>query len=146
MSCKNNRNGELPSCIEAKFDGPGCEDWDLCSGCADTLKKQLDETNRLYDERGRALKECETENAKFMRQIVDLKLALEIALPGTIHVLSGHVYGADDKLVEFVDGCARCRIEKLLTPDLKRKHEVCKGCGDVHCTCWAHEKSTEDLK
>ncbi len=40
--CKNNRDGELPSCIEAKFNGPGCEEWDLCFQCADTLKAERD--------------------------------------------------------------------------------------------------------
>lgn len=45
--------------------------------------------------------------------------------------------------------CSTGQIDKviaILMRSEKRKHEVCKGCGDVHCTCWAHEKSTEDLK
>lgn len=54
------------------------------------------------------------EKDALLLRLNEARLALEIAKPSTIHVLSGHVYGPDDKLVEFVDGCARCRIEKLL--------------------------------
>lgn len=54
---------------------------------------------------------------------------MEIAKPSTVHVVSGHVYGPDEKLVEFVDGCARCRIEKILATEVKMNPET------IWCTC-----------
>lgn len=63
---------------------------------------------------------CDGDTAKLELQLSEARLALEIAKPSTIHVYSGHVYGPDEKLVEFVDGCARCRIEKILTPEVKQ--------------------------
>lgn len=62
----------------------------------------------------------------------EMRLALEIAKPSTIHVLSGHVYGPDDKLAEFVDGCARCRIERILQQIEKRSDPVKKN-WDCNC-------------
>jgi hypothetical protein len=54
-------------------------------------------------------------------QNAEMRLALRIAKPSTIHVYSGHVYSTDGELVEFVDGCARCRIEKILESPLTDK-------------------------
>lgn len=77
-------------------------------------------------------------------QVSEMRLALEIAKPSTIHVYSGHVYGADDKLVEFVDGCARCRIEKILAEGSeKRHHEYCDSLDpfgrNKPCNCQGRE-------
>lgn len=48
--CKKSRDGADPSCLEAKFEGPGCEDWDLCAECADILKGRLDAANLQISE------------------------------------------------------------------------------------------------
>lgn len=72
-------------------------------------------------------------------QNAEMRKALEIAKPSTIHVLSGHVYGADDKLVEFVDGCARCRIEKILSEGAVKLNEVRPVEADCTCRCRAPE-------
>lgn len=80
----------------------GKPDWVVASSCQTALN-YIDYVNRLNGE---------------------MRLALEIAKPSTIHVLSGHVYGPDDRLAEFVDGCARCRIERILQQTENRKGEA----------------------
>lgn len=83
-------------------------------------------------------------NFESMRlQINEMRVALEIAKPSTVHVVSGHVYGLDGKLEELVDGCARCRIERVLISAERVWCGECGGSGeigladgDVHCpTC-----------
>lgn len=39
--CVENEEGKYPTCLEAKFDGPGCEGWSLCYECADALRRLL---------------------------------------------------------------------------------------------------------
>ncbi len=60
--CKKNRDGAYPSCLEAKFEGPGCEDWDLCAECADTLKGRLDAANLQIGEYRAILRRIATED------------------------------------------------------------------------------------
>ena len=31
--CTRNENGKYPSCVEAKYGGPGCEAMELCGEC-----------------------------------------------------------------------------------------------------------------
>jgi hypothetical protein len=31
--CEKNEDGKYPSCLEAKYGGPGCEDIKLCESC-----------------------------------------------------------------------------------------------------------------
>jgi hypothetical protein len=46
-------------------------------------------------------------------QLSEARVALEIASPSMVHTFSGHVY-EDGKPVEWVEGCAKCRIMKIL--------------------------------
>lgn len=76
--CRQNNNGEYPSCLEAKFDGPGCEEYSLCFECADALKKQLDVANLQLGEITKAFRE----SAEFIAHMVvdndDLRPALRL--------------------------------------------------------------------
>lgn len=45
--CLNNNEGQYPSCIEAKWGGPGCEDHVICNQCADTIKGILEKIHDL---------------------------------------------------------------------------------------------------
>lgn len=62
--CLRNNNGEHPSCLESKFAGPGCEDWDLCPRCADTLHDQLREAQLKIEALEKALAEEREECAR----------------------------------------------------------------------------------
>jgi hypothetical protein len=66
----------------------------------------------------------------------EAKLALEIALPGMVHTYSGHDY-EDGKLVEFVDGCGKCRAMKVLSNLSKRSVSVpiCGAPSDTGIQC-----------
>lgn len=94
----------------------------------DTLRTQLQEKQEKYSDLLQS-------HHSLCGKIAEMREALEIAKPSTIHVVAGHVYGPDGKLVEFVDGCARCRIEKLLDDGVKRKCECIPG---VHKPCPVH--------
>ena len=92
-------------------------------GC---MKTEHDNTTDIGVCQG-CLTDAEAEVTKLKLQIEEIKVALRVALPSTMHVLTGHVYGPapDNKLVEFVDGCARCRIESILqSKPLKRVDET----------------------
>lgn len=53
-------------------------------------------------------------------QLNEAHTALEIASPSMTHTFSGHVY-EDGKPVEWVDGCGKCRVMKILSKTEKRK-------------------------
>jgi len=63
---------------------------------------------------------------KLKLQVGEMRIALEIASPSMAHTFSGHVY-EDGKPVEWVDGCGKCRVMKILSTTEKRKCPVCEG-------------------
>jgi len=68
-------------------------------------------------------------------KLTELRTALEIALPEMVHTFSGHVY-EDGKLVEFVDGCGKCRALKALSNPMNRKNEQpIHPHPDPRCSC-----------
>jgi hypothetical protein len=104
--CKNNENGRTPSCLEAKFDGPGCEDWDLCSECAGVLKAQKDEA---------------------LVQVAELRKALE-----AVRRIFRESNGADHSLA--MDRTADIALKLIFAE--KRKCEVCDYLlSDGKCSC-----------
>lgn len=75
------------------------------------------------DQAGETIIRLRNEKRVLELQNAEMRKALEIAKPSTIHVVCGHVYGEDDKLVEFVDDCARCRIEKILSEGVVKPNQ-----------------------
>lgn len=101
----------------------------------DPIRVERDELRTQLKEKQEKYSDLLQSHHSLCGKIAELRDALEIAKPSTIHVVSGHVYGPDGKLVEFVDGCARCRIENLLNDGVKRKCECIPG---VHKPCPEH--------
>lgn len=77
--CTNNRDGELPSCLTAKYDGPGCEEWDLCYQCADTLKAEKDRLLLQNDEMATSMNVLMGVKDSVVEQRDDLKAQLNEA-------------------------------------------------------------------
>lgn len=71
--CKNNDNGRTPSCIEAKFEGPGCEDWSLCAECADSMQTKVLEWKECAGAQNDALAKVTAEKDALLLQIETLK-------------------------------------------------------------------------
>lgn len=61
----------------------------------------------------------DAEKDKLDVQLGEARTALEIASPSMVHTFSGHVY-EDGNPVEWVDGCGKCRVMKILSKTEKR--------------------------
>lgn len=101
----------------------------------DPIRVERDELRAKLKEKQEKYSDLLQSHHSLCGKIAEMRDALEIAKPSMIHVVSGHVYGPDGKLVEFVDGCGRCRIENLLNDGVKRTCECIPG---VHKSCPEH--------